>query len=115
MVKRTHILGRLTGQAFIEFADADSLNLGLSKNREHMGKRYLEVNRSSKDEMQKFTEKSNTVSSMSADNKPKYLYQQPPAWPSPAKSTLKYPWYIILLSHDKTDKNCWTMSKQVTL
>ena len=71
--------GRLTGQAFIEFADADSLNLGLSKNREHMGKRYLEVNRSSKDEMQKFTEKSNTVSSMSADNKPKYLYQQPPA------------------------------------
>ncbi|XP_063683023.1 heterogeneous nuclear ribonucleoprotein F-like isoform X1 [Bolinopsis microptera] len=63
-----HILrnseGRLTGQAFIEFGDIESLNQGLGKNREHMGKRYLEVSRSSKDEMSRFTEKSNTVSKM---------------------------------------------------
>ena len=60
---QTFSSGRLTGQALVEFADGESLNLALSKNRQHMGSRYLEVNRSDKSEMDRLTEKSETVSS----------------------------------------------------
>jgi len=63
-----HILrnaeGRLSGQVFVEFADAYSLQTALSKDREHMGKRYIEVDRSDIQELTKFKEKSKTVSKM---------------------------------------------------
>lgn len=43
--------GRPTGEAFVEFDDMDSYNKALDHNNEHMGKRYIEVFASDKQEM----------------------------------------------------------------
>lgn len=54
-----HILrneeGRLTGQAFVEFADDDSLQGALARDHQHMGKRYLEIERSDEKSLRKMT------------------------------------------------------------
>ena len=39
--------GRPNGVAFVELASSDDLTLALSKNRNHMGRRYVEGNQTS--------------------------------------------------------------------
>ena len=48
--------GRLTGQAFVEFEDIDSLEAALARDKQHMGKRYLEIERSDEKTLRKMTE-----------------------------------------------------------
>lgn len=43
--------GKASGQGYVEFIDADSLNSALAKNKQHMGKRYLEISRADSSEM----------------------------------------------------------------
>ncbi|KAK7113546.1 heterogeneous nuclear ribonucleoprotein F-like [Littorina saxatilis] len=43
--------GRPSGEAFVEFASEDDVQMALKKNREHLGSRYIEVFRSKKGEM----------------------------------------------------------------
>ena len=43
--------GRPTGEAFLEMEDEDSYNAGLGRNKEHLGKRYIEVFESDRREM----------------------------------------------------------------
>jgi len=43
--------GRPSGEAYVEMASEDDLEKALSKNKQHMGKRYIEVFRSKKSEM----------------------------------------------------------------
>ena len=57
--------GRPTGEAFLEMDDEESYNSGLGKNKDHIGKRYIEVFESDKREMEYQTKKFNQGSSAS--------------------------------------------------
>jgi len=60
-----HILrnaeGRLSGQAFVEFKSSDDLENALKRNREHMGKRYLEITRSDMGDLKRLADRSTNV------------------------------------------------------
>ncbi|XP_076439927.1 heterogeneous nuclear ribonucleoprotein F-like [Babylonia areolata] len=43
--------GRPSGEAFVEFASEDDVQMALKKNKDHLGSRYIEVFRSKKGEM----------------------------------------------------------------
>ncbi|KAI6660003.1 Heterogeneous nuclear ribonucleoprotein H [Oopsacas minuta] len=58
--------GRPTGEAFLELEDEDSYNSGLKMNKEHIGKRYIEVFESDRLEMD-YQIKKSTQGSTAAD------------------------------------------------
>ena len=43
--------GRASGQAFVQFTNAEDAAKALTKNREHMGRRYIEIFESSTDDV----------------------------------------------------------------
>eukprot|EP00271_Cylindrocystis_brebissonii_P015820 TRINITY_DN38855_c0_g1_i1.p1 TRINITY_DN38855_c0_g1~~TRINITY_DN38855_c0_g1_i1.p1 ORF type:complete len:464 (-),score=107.18 TRINITY_DN38855_c0_g1_i1:590-1981(-) len=43
VVIQMNMQGRSTGQAYVQFADAEQANKALEKNRQHIGSRYIEV------------------------------------------------------------------------
>lgn len=59
----TNAEGRPSGEAFVELIDESDVELALRKNNGMMGQRYIEVFRSSIDQMKRFTAESNESAS----------------------------------------------------
>ncbi|CAI5471587.1 unnamed protein product [Closterium sp. Yama58-4] len=56
----TNSIGRLTGEAFVEFGSVDEARAALGKDRERMGTRYIELYLSSRDEATRIATRAST-------------------------------------------------------
>ncbi|CAI7838875.1 unnamed protein product [Closterium sp. NIES-54] len=56
----TNSIGRLTGEAFVEFGSTDEARAAMGKDRERMGTRYIELYLSSRDEATRIATRAST-------------------------------------------------------